>query len=336
MKFQQRSALEKQIEQGNFLRSYLIFHPNKEERKKLLVQVGDKIASAVQGKLSFCEGKDWESVYQILSAPSLFGDQEVILWDIGKTTEDLLEKIQKYIFRPSPWAVLVIGAEGMKPFTSLYKGAEKEIGVLDLSEEKPWEKEKRQQQDLVQIVQQEGKDIAQSALLRLLSQSNDSFTLQSELSKVLAYVGQKKVITEQDVIDICSAGAAKGWQVGEEILWEKQGKWDESMDASALLALIGQIRFLIQQARQILWGLQEKKTVEELSKKLSVRPASLQKIISRLKLYSPLYLEEAFNLLYDIEILTKNSALETQFLFRYLCVRFTALKGTHDKTTITT
>lgn len=336
MKFQQRSALEKQIEQGNFFRSYLIFHPNKEERKKLLAQVGDKITSAIQGKLSFCEGKDSESVYQILSAPSLFGDQEVILWDIGKGSEEILEKIQKYIIRPSPWAILIIGAEGMKPFASLYKGAEKEIGVLDLSEEKPWEKEKRQQQDLVQIVQQEGKDIAQAALLRLLSQSNDSFTLQSELSKVLAYVGQKKVITEQDVIDICSAGSAKGWQIGEEILWEKQGKWEESMDASAVLALIGQIRFLVQQARQILWGLQEKKTMEELSKKYNLRPAALQKIISRLKLYSPLYLEEAFNLLYDIEILTKNSALETQFLFRYLCIRFTALKGIHDKTAIAT
>lgn len=337
MKFQQRSALEKQIEQGNSFRSYLIVHPNKEERKKLLAQVGEKIARTIQGKLSSCEGKEWESVYHLLSAPSLFGDQEVILWDLGKGGgEELLQKMQKYIFRPSPWAFLLIGLDSMKPFAGLYKAAEKEIALLDFSEEKPWEKEKRQQQDLVQIVQQEGKDIAQSALLRLLSQSSDSFTLESELHKVLAYVGRKKVVTEQDVIDICSISSAKGWQTGEEILWEKQGKWDESMDSSALLALIGQIRFLVQQARQVLWGLQEQKTVEEISKKMNLRPAALQKIISRIRLYSSKYLEEAFNLIYDIEIQTKNSQLETQFLFRYLCIRFTALKGLHAKTTTST
>jgi DNA polymerase-3 subunit delta len=328
LKFEQRSLLEKQIEKGG-IQSYLIVHPNKEERKKLLSQVGEKIACQTEASIVSYEGKQWDSIYHNLSAPSLFGDQEVILWDLGKGgEEEVLPKIQRYIMNPSSWASLLIGVESLKPFAALYKEAQKQIALLDLSEEKPWEKEKRQQQDLVALVRKEGKDIAQNALSCLLSLSSDSFTLESELTKVLSYVGDRMLITEQDVLCICSLAAAKGWQIAEEILWEKHVAFsDESLDTPGLLALIGQVRFLTQQARQVMWGIQQGKTPEELSKKTAMRGTALQKVLSRIKIYPSTYLDRAMNLLYEVELLAKNSGLETQFLFRYMCIQFAKEKN---------
>lgn len=330
MKFQQIAALEKHIDSScsskNFIRSYLVLHPQRDERRRLLEKIGKQISGPTKGEIFFHEGKEWDSVYHSLSAPSLFGEPEILIWDGFKSlSEEGGEKLCKYLLNPSPWAFLLIGADSFKSFSQLYAKVSKELAVLDLSEEKPWDREKRQQQEILQKIQHEGKNIAPAALVKLLSLSEDSLTLESELAKVLAYVGDRLSITLNDVERITSSFFVTKWQIAEELIWER-GDNHEILDLSAFLALLGQLRFLLTQARQIAFYLQERKSLEEIMKGMNIKSAPLQKVLLKMKSYQTEYFESALIALCDIEILAKNSSLDSRFLFHYLRIKFTQLK----------
>lgn len=330
MKFQQAAALESHIDSsfasGKFLRSYLIVHPQREERRKLLEKISAQIASLSQAEVFFHEGREWDFIYNILATPSLFGTPEVIVWDGFKgLSEEAGEKLLRYTKSPSPWVFLLIGADSFKSFAPLDVKGIKDLAVLDLSDEKPWDKEKRQQQEILQKVKQEGKNITPGALSRLLTLSDDSLTLESELMKVISYIGNRPSIVEKDVEAVTAAPLVTRWQMAEELIWEK-GKEYEIGDLSALLALIGQIRFLLQQARRISTYVQEKKSPEVIMKAVNIRSSALQKALQRIKHCKGDYFNAALAMLCDLEVLSKNSSLDSNFLFHYLCIQFDQLK----------
>jgi len=326
VKFQNVGALEQYIETGGGVKSYLILHSERDERRKLLEKTAEKIAGFSKAEISFSEEREWDFVYHSLSAPSLFGTGEVVVWDGCKNiSEKNFDRILKYIQNPSPWAVLLIGAESFKVFSSLYAKAAKELAVLDLGEEKPWEKEKRQQLELLKIVRKEGKNITPGALARLRSLSRDSVMLESELAKVLCYVGDAASVTEKDVDAVTTSSSSIGWQAAEQLLWEK-GTAYETSDLSAVLGLVGQVRFLLTQARQVRWMQREGKSEEEIMKHLSLRPAALQKILLRIKTCKAEYFESAMNALYDVEIFGKNANLDPEFLLGYLRIKLSELR----------
>ncbi len=330
MKFQQPSLLEKHIETGlgkkDFVSSYLVLHAQREERRKLLEHLILQLRTRLEAEVSFHEGKEWDVVYHALSSPSLFGNYEIVVWEAPKgVSEEDLEKLVKYLLSPSEKILLVIGAESFKPFSRLYEKVSKQLVVLDLSEEKPWDREKRQQQEVLQRVKEEGKTISPKALAGLLSLSEESLSLESELVKVLTYVGDRSTVTEEDIAAVTSGSFIGKWQAAEEIAWEK-AKDREISDLSSLLALVGQVRFLLHQGRQIYFYLREGKSSEEIMKLLHIRQAGLQKTVGRIKSYRFEYLNSALSLLYDFELLCKSSSLDAKFLFRYLCIQFTELK----------
>lgn len=335
MKFQQIAALEQHIESNlsskNVIRSYLILHSQREERRKILEKISKQISIQSKAEVSFQEGKEWDLVSHTLAAPSLFGDLEVIVWDGAKNlSEETESKLIKYILNPSPWAFLLIGADSFKSFSSLYKKVSKELIVLDLAEEKPWDKEKRQQQEILQKVKLEGKSITPGALVRLLALSEDSLTLESELMKVISYVGDQFSISEKDVEAVTHSSSVTRWQIAEELIWEK-GKDHEILDLSAFLALVGQVRFLLYQARQINAYLKEGKNQEEIMKTVNIRSAPLQKLLLRIKNYKGEYFDTALSTLCDLEVLAKNSSLDSEFLFQYLRIKLTQLKKTYAR-----
>ncbi|MES2199503.1 MAG: hypothetical protein V4489_04990 [Chlamydiota bacterium] len=330
MKFQQLVALEQHVESSftakNFSRLYLVVHSQREERRKLLEKVSEKISGLAKAEVSFHEGRDWDFIYNVLGTPSLFGTQEVIVWDSSKgLPEEAEEKFLRYVANPSPWAFLLIGVDSFKSFSKLYKEASKDIVILDLSEEKPWDKEKRQQQEILQKVKQEGKNITPGALARLLLISEDSLTLESELMKVLSYIGDRSSIVEKDVEAVTAAPLVTRWQMAEELIWEN-GKDYEIEDLSALLALVGQIRFLLHQARRISTYVQEKKSPESIMKAVNIRSAALQKTLQRIKSCKGEYFNSALAVLCDLEVLAKNSSLDSNFLFHYLRMQLAQLR----------
>ena len=111
MKFQQSLALQKHIESsfsvGQLPRSYLVLHPQREERRRLIEKITQKLIDYTQANIVFYEDADWGQVYNSLATPSLFGEEEVVVWSgFKKLPEEIPEKILNYILKPSLKAFL--------------------------------------------------------------------------------------------------------------------------------------------------------------------------------------------------------------------------------------
>ena len=208
MKFQQWTFLQKHIGSSSSLkqcpRSYLVIHSQREERRSYLEKLGHEILlHHPKASLVFFESEQtsWGQIYETLMTPSLFGEQEIIVWDgLKNLPEQVLEKMLKYISSPSSRSFLLLGAETSKGFTEFYQKAKQELVLLDFSEEKPWDKQKRVQQELIQKAQKEGKRLSPNAVTYLCELcSFDPLLLDQEFLKVATFVGDRKEIEQQDV-----------------------------------------------------------------------------------------------------------------------------------------
>jgi hypothetical protein len=297
-------------------RCYLVLEQDKEERKRSIRKLAEKLSLKT---ISF-EGGDFTPVYSALSSPSLFGEEEVIIWDGVKKISDT---VVSYVKNPGSHCFFIIGGDSLKPFVSLEGAA-----LLNTTEEKPWDKEKRIQSDLLYSIKAMGKTITPAAASFLLTISGkDIPALEAELSKVALYIGEKKEITEKDVLAIASfSSKAKGFQQAESLVWEGTFTLEE-VDTSYFISLIGQVRFLLQQGRQIGLLLYERKGAEEIGKILGIRSSKqVQKVIDRLKKRKLEYFEKALSALYDLELLSKSSTLSPQVLLDTLRIKLTKLK----------
>ena len=111
------------------------------------------------------------SIQQILNAlaPDLFGSKPVVLVDEVEKFEKKEMQILADHFPTQSY--LLLGARKKVPLAS---AVEKEGIVLDLSEEKPWDRDKRIAEQLVEKVQKAGKRIASDVLPLLLEQVGGS------------------------------------------------------------------------------------------------------------------------------------------------------------------
>ncbi len=336
MKFQQVLPLQKHIDAtflaGSLPRVYFVVHSQREERRSLLEKISQKIMSLTQAEVSFLEG-DFGPVYEALGTRSLFGGEEIVVWDgIKKLTEEVQAKILSYAKNPSPFSFFLIGLESLKAFPSLPVKDPSFFILLDGSEEKPWEKEKRVGQEVLFFLKEHGKTITPKALSMLFTgTSGDTLYWESELAKIVSYVGARISITENDLLAIGSFSIEQNaWYQAEKVFWE-DGAFFNEVDTSFVLAFIGQLRFLAQQARQVAWLLREKKEVEEVAKSVTMRPNQLLKLIDRLRFCKINYLEEALELLYQVEVMAKNSSLSGELLLDLLIIKLKRLRSIYVK-----
>jgi len=327
--FRQVTALQQQITPGKIPRCLLVLQSSKEERKRTLERLGKHIEALVRGQLTYKEGGNWSSVASTLLSPSLFGEEEIVLWDVGggPQKEDQA-MILSYMQRPSPCAYLILGGESLKTFSFL----DKELLTLDLTEEKPWEKEKRLKHEAIAACRNLGKSLSPGALEKLFSSvEGEESLLSSEIQKLVLYVGERKEIGEQDVTTIGAKPLHQaGWHQAESLIWGGIFSHAE-VDLSFLLGLLGQMRFILQQARQASCLLEEQRSEEEMSKLLRLKPFACQKLLERLRPYESSYFALGLDILYDVEFQVKNSVLAPKFLLDLLRLRFAKARKTHAR-----
>lgn len=316
-----------------------MIHLQREERRRVLENLASEIIQYYQGATTLFfeeEQTSWGSVHESLMTPSLFGNQEIVIWNgLKNLPEQIIEKSIQYIVKPSDQAFFIMGAESSKGFADLYQKAKKELVLLDFSEEKPWDKQKRVQQEMMILIKKEGKNISPEAFNKLIFLcGSDPLTLESEIHKVITYIGNRKDISEKDITALVSSSlVATGWQLSEGLVWgETLAAAPSSIDLAFLLSLFGQVRFHLQQGRQVGWCLQQKMNPEEISKVLpQLKAAQLQKIGTALRSRKMAYFDEAIEVLCEIELLSKNSNLSSVFLFDLLQTKLSYLKKVNTR-----
>ena len=111
-----------------------------------------------------------------------------------------LEELANYFLKPSSFAYLVIGAMHFKNFEEFYPKVKKELVILDLSDEKPWDKQKRILTELHDRAKERGKKISSDATALLIQyHGNDGAILEQELEKIMTYIGDRSQVEKEDV-----------------------------------------------------------------------------------------------------------------------------------------
>jgi DNA polymerase-3 subunit delta len=340
MKYQNLAAFEKHLQQAakvHLSRVFLIVSSCSYERKKIY----EKVLAAVQLKerdlaLSMEEASEGDLEERIsgLNTSSLLGGTQLLYLDgIDKLKKNALAPLGEYIAHPSPFAYLVLGANAAKNLSDLYTQGKKELIVCDLSEEKPWDRKERLKRFLIDEAAKAGKRWQGEAVDYLLENVGLQLSsLDQELAKLLAYCGERGELTLKDVRSLCfSEKNSTLWQLAEAIIWsEEPPRIDETADLSLLLPLVSLLRQQLQQGMVLAILLERGATHTEINHHLpTVKASALDKMVPAARGRTSAFFRRALDLLFEIELMAKNSSFEPSFILDLFIAKITLFKKKH-------
>ena len=278
---------------------YLICCPHEADRKMIL----ERLAAKLQGEhMRFDAATLSTEILPQTRELNLFGSRRVFLVQETQFEEgDLV----RYLQSPSPNTYLLLG---VKAFKSIHGT----VG-LDLSHEKPWEREKRILASLKQQAANVGKNISPDVLLKLITRvGSDWQLLERELEKLVAFVGSRHEILIADLESISSESKEQSsWQLSEEMVWGKTIPYFPSMETSQALALIGALRFQIQLGWQLCSSPLD-------APPLHIKPYQAQKYGKLAHAKTLAYFENAIMSLFEVEKLLKSTSIDARLLLSRL------------------
>ncbi len=224
MKYTQLSAFEKHLQNGAARFPpplYLLIGKEDFSRRKaleaLLKTYGDLSSSSAVKTL---EG-DHPAIFEELGALSLFSKRSILVLNaIEKWSKPTQKHVEKVLASPNTSQLLILNGTALNKNTTLYKRCET-IGVLlEVPEEKPWEKEKSLAAWLIQAAQNLGKQCDPIAAQLLVKQLGvDQALLEQELFKLVCYVGERRRIEIADVATICGTLPTQtAWQLADALI----------------------------------------------------------------------------------------------------------------------
>lgn len=182
--------------------------------------------------------------------------------------------------------------------------------------EKPWERTSRLRGELISTLKRRGYTMASSALERFEALGFEPLERLTELDKLIAYVGERKAVTVEDIDAVCSSGAAaSAWKLFDFWIEKKTDAIANLIaasanDTSSLLGLIFPLRHQIAQSAAIL-----ENRGDYLKKKYPyLVGARLKKSQEKLCGLYEQELMHLFRQLIDFEILVKKSVAPIQEL----------------------
>ncbi len=337
VKYQNLAAFEKHLEQASKLhlsRIFLVVSSCSYERRKVV----DKILSAIrvkEGEVRFqgmegTPGSVEEGLEGLNTVSLLEGKQVFYLDGVDKLKKNGVTPLAEYAAHPSPFAYLILGASSGKALSELYTRGKKELIACDLSEEKPWDRKDRLKRMLIEYAAKSGKRVGGDALEHLLENVGLNLPgLEQEVEKLITYAGERKEITLQDVHTLCAAQKSSTlWQLAEAIAWrEPYPKGEESVDLSLLLPLLAVLRTQFQQGLTLALLLERGTPYAELSPYFpTVKSGALDKMLPLCKARRAPFFKRALDLLFEVELMAKNSSLDPALILDLLLSKLTLLK----------
>jgi len=273
-----------------------------------------------------------ENILEQLNSYSLFGGDSIVIVDhIEKLKKSACDALAQYLTSPSPRIFLVLGGASLKGLADLYQKGKKELVILDLSEEKPWDRKTRLRQWLIQEAARSQKSLAFALIDYFLEEiGTDMQNLHQELDKLISFVGERREIDLKDAMAVCiSCKTDTSWQVAENVVWgDLHGaKNDGARDLSFLLPLIGQIRYQLQLGLQMACLIQENKSFPEIVQSIPhLKIRSLEKNAGVARTRGTKFFKEGLNFLFDLELSLKNGAHSPELMWDLFTSKLNQIK----------
>lgn len=324
MRYTQLSAFQKHLASAaphNLCRLYLIVCADAFERKAALDAILSYAATPDAQVVRKVGPETTErEIFDALNSPSLFGGEPIVVVD--EADKKLLDALSSGLKEPLSFGYLFLGAKGKvgAPFAQI-QGV-----VLDLSEEKPWDREKRLAEKLHAMAKSAGTRLSTDAAPLILERvDGDAALLANEMEKLICYAAEKQEITRADVEAVCkSSRNFTLWQIADDLIWERVFRANESelSDPSFFHGLLASLR------QQLIVGvkmcaLREAGTpfVEWRSHFPKIWPKALEKKAEISGKLSGAYFHKGLELLFQVELLSKSSSLPTDALLDYFRIK---------------
>lgn len=341
MKYHQLAAFQKHLEQSaqmGLSHLFFVIVGCSHERATIVQEIIGTIRKK-HGQIDLlhkeADSADVGEVIEELQTLSLFQAPKVLWFDcVDRLKKAEIEKLARYVAKPSPSGYLILAAASSKGLNDLYTRAKKEIIGCDLSEEKPAELKMRLTKGLLERVRSHSKQIAPEALDLLLARVGlVRASLEQEIDKLVCYMGKEEKISVESVRAlIAPQKPAYLFELIDQMLWTSKPCTLSSYEAQELLfPLLSQLKQQLQQALVIAHLQARRLTVEEMSVYLpQMKSFVLEKWVVKVRQTPLLFLRQALDILFEIELLAKNSSFEPLFIFDLLAFKLDLLKkGNH-------
>jgi len=276
------------------------------------------------------ERHDVAVILQELETMSFFVKRRlIIVQNADAFNKDATSKLEAYFAKPSRTSCLVLVASAINRATTFYKNAEKVGVVLDVAEEKQWEREKSVAEWLHKEVTLHGKQLSLAACQQLVKQlGTDQMLLQCELLKLLCYVGERRVIEEHDIAAVCgSVNQDNAWQLGEALFRRDASaalRISKALltEGVALIALLRQIRSQYQIEYQVCAIMSQGGSAGDVSQEFPyMRGAILERHVQQAQSYGMTRFRKGLILIDETELQAKSSGVDPDFLAEMLIIK---------------
>jgi DNA polymerase III subunit delta len=312
VKYQNLKSFQKHLASAaphNLCRLYLVAIHDDFERAKALDQILSYLSTAPNRfSGAHCELRDCLDAMQSLS---LLGESVVVLDEAEKLSKKELETLSQSLSAPAGYVLFGVRSKT----ASLAAIVEKEGVILDLLEEKPWDKEKRLSEQLIDRAKNAGKRLAPEVGPLLLERLGiDPALLESEIDKLICYVGERPVIISDDILAISPASrTATLWQTAEDVIWE--GGEFPTLDSTGFHALLPALRNQLHLGLALSTLIEEKRPSDQWTRYLpKLWPKTLEKRSSQAARLGSSYFRKGIEKLFDIELQSRSSSTQYRAL----------------------
>ncbi len=323
MRYQNLKSFQKHLSSAaphHLCHLYLIAIPDDFERSKALDSVLSYLLTpdSLPTRLS---GIDLElrTLFDAIQSPSLLGGETIVILDeTEKMAKKQLQTLADFLNESQISIYLLLGSRSKSP---LVNAIEKQGVILDLTDEKPWDKEKRIADQLTEKVKNSGKRLAPDALALLFERlDKDASTLDSEIEKLICFAGERPTIERADVLSISAANRTHTlWQTAEEIVWE--GGDTPPIDPASFHGLIPALRSQMHLGLKLASLIEAKIPSDEWSTYLpKIWPKTLEKRASQAARLGTRYFRKGIDKLFDIELLSRSQSTQYAALLDLLRV----------------
>lgn len=294
---------------------HLIIAKDPEERRR---------AFKTEDKPLFFAPEAFDAFFQELETmPFLTKTKTLVLEEIDQLPKEGQEKLLDYLKKPNPWIVLHCTASSLPANSKLVKSAEH---VTRIKQEKAWEKEKRLAQWVVDEAKTGNVEIALPTAQAFVK-GVDPQLLQTELDKLICYVGDKKQITPADIHAISTPMHHETlWQLGDAIFARRTAIALQIgrrllHDGLSLFPLIANLRSQFHTMQNVLKTHSEGGKQAVLTAYPYLKGGLLDKKIAAATSYGTTRLNRALLNLFEIELKAKNSAIHPELLLEILIAK---------------
>jgi DNA polymerase III delta subunit len=276
------------------------------------------------------EESSLESLKQELLGRDLFASRKCLhLKGLEKASKTLLEPLAKMLLEQREHYVIF---EGESSDPKLYEPLKKEMVVIDLTKEKPWDRKNRILNWVEGFIHKHKKSVQKEVLESLYERCQKNLSqMMQEVEKLLCYARQVPVITLSHLELLCGLEIEHPlWNLSEAIVWQDRGcsqAIHKEIDQNAFYLMLGQLRYHYQVGLKIKQLIAARIPHEDISSFFpNLQPKTLTKYYKDTLPLKEHYFTKAIAYLFDYEMKAKSQATDMNILWSDLMAHLDLIK----------